>query len=185
MPKSPVPPEIDVFLRELTPVVGWPKRGPQPEAGRLQRVTSPTPSQCFGLSRPLKPLDKGTCLSAAASDRAYYSTCSQQDVRPDQTQRAPRSAGRGKQWFALLVSECVAVAGWWKGDSRRELGEAGSTGVCCCDLLVAGGSTVAASFWLAATVTKAPKSGGAEVTQMNTPRRFHPDGGTPPTIWPR
>ena len=57
MPKPPVPPEIDVFLRELTPC-GVPKRGPQPEAGRLQRVTSPTPSQCFGLSRPLKPLDK-------------------------------------------------------------------------------------------------------------------------------
>ena len=83
----------------------------------MQRVTSPKPSQCFGLSRPLKPLDKGTCLSAAASDRAYYSTCSQQDVRPDQTQRAPRSAGRGKQWFALLVSECVAVAVWWNRDT--------------------------------------------------------------------
>src|SRR6266571_3649803 len=51
---------------------------------------------------PAKPLDKGTCLSAAAGDRAYYSTCSQHDARHDQTQRAPRSAGRGKQWLALF-----------------------------------------------------------------------------------
>ena len=38
------------------------------------------------------------------------------------TQRAARSAGRGKQWFALLASERLAVAFWRKGDNRARVG---------------------------------------------------------------
>jgi hypothetical protein len=54
MPKPPSRLRSTSF-RELTPVVGWPKRGPQPEAGRLQRVTSPTPRRCreLGLGQGL------------------------------------------------------------------------------------------------------------------------------------
>ena len=40
-----------------------------------------------------------------------------QDVQRDPPQRAARGAGRGKQWFALLVSKCLAVALWRNSDT--------------------------------------------------------------------
>ena len=40
-----------------------------------------------------------------------------EDVQRDPPQRAARGAGRGKQWFALLVSKCLAVALWRKCDT--------------------------------------------------------------------
>ncbi len=87
------------------------KEGSEPSRGLVADPPSPHGCASEAISQGTRASHEGQIVGRSQPN---------EDVQRDPTKRSPQSPGCGKQWFAVLMSKCAAVALWRNCDTLRQ-----------------------------------------------------------------